>query len=249
MKTDNLVPLDEDEAWALATNVLLTQGILLLAGIVLSVVACGVLSGDWHDAVIGFGWLHMIADSLTRYSLATVLICGCLLAAAFYFVVWLQEQRALKSEEGRRSVFAGRQGVNGEFPRLPIVVIAALFAVTGFAEELLFRFSLITLASAVVSLALPTPIATVIALFVSSVAFWFAHVRYRDLASTVLTLALGLALGIAFVFTHSLAIVALTHALYDLAVVLGNRRRMRKDPNYFFGPAPTRALLDQLDRK
>ena len=56
-------------------------------------------------------------------------------------------------------------------------------------------------------------------------------------------------LGGAFLATGSLAVVAIAHALYDIAVLAIARVQMSRDPDYFGGPAPTRAMLDQLEHE
>ena len=242
-----LPPLDPEERWALCINLLMTQGLMLAVGIIASIMLAGFASGDWLDATIGLGWLRAIARSLTTLPAFPTVAIACVAAAIFCVVAWTSERRALRTESGRASVFNSRRGVNGELPRLPLPALVVLTAIIGIAEELVFRFALIGIVVAVLTTALPSVLAVFIGLFVSSVAFWFAHVRYRDLATTVLTLVLGFGLGVLFLATNSLAVTALAHALYDLTVLVIERIQIRRDPDYFDGPAPTRALLDQLE--
>lgn len=241
--------LDPQEALTLTANLVISQLILLAVGCVGAVVLAGLSSGDWGAAVLGFSWVGLIGQSLTALDLIPTLAAGCGLAAAFTIVAYLFEKRALSTEKGRQSIMRTRQGVNGELARLPFPALVALMALTGFSEELLFRFALMGIVAHLVALALPAPAAALIALFVASIAFWFSHVRYRDLATTVLTLGLALVLGIAFLVTGSLAVVAIAHALYNLCVLVVARVQMSRDPDYFGGPAPTRAMLDQLERE
>lgn len=242
-------PLDHQEALVLTANLLISQLILLAIGVVASIVAAGIASGDWGAAVLGFAWAGMIRQSLGALAPIPTLAAGISLAAAFTVAAFLAEKRALSTEAGRQSVLKTRQGINGELARLPFPLIIALMALTGFAEELLFRFALMGIVMQLLAPVLPGLAVAAIALFVSSAAFWFAHVRYRDLTTTVLTLLLALTLGAAFLATGSLAVVAIAHAFYDIAVLAIARIQMSRDPDYFGGPAPTRAMLDQLERE
>ena len=187
--------LDPQEALTLTANLVISQLILLAVGCVGAVVLAGLSSGDWGAAVLGFAWVGLIGQSLTALDLIPTLAAGCGLAAAFTIVAYLFEKRALSTEKGRQSIMRTRQGVNGELARLPFPALVALMALTGFSEELLFRFALMGIVAHLVALALPAPAAALIALFVASIAFWFSHVRYRDLATTVLTRGLALVLG------------------------------------------------------
>ncbi len=241
--------LDPQEALTLTANLVISQFILLAVGVAGAVVLAGLSSGDWGAAVLGLSWVGLVGQSLAASDLIPTIAAGCGLAALFTLVAYLFEQRALSTETGRASIMRTRQGINGELARLPLPALVALMALTGFSEELLFRFALMGIVEHLVALALPAPAATIIALFVASIAFWFSHVRYRDLATTVLTLGLALVLGIAFLVTESLAVVALAHALYNLCVLIIARVQMSRDPDYFGGPAPTRAMLDQLERE
>lgn len=47
-------PLDRQEALVLTANLLISQLILLAIGVVASIVATGIASGDWGAAVLGF---------------------------------------------------------------------------------------------------------------------------------------------------------------------------------------------------
>ena len=242
-------PLDPQETWVLTANLLISQLILLAIGCVGAIVYAGLATGDWGAALAGFSWIGMIGQSLGAQSAATTAIAGCVLAAAFTFVAYRAEKRALSTEAGRESVMRTRQGINGELARLPMPLVIVLMALTGFAEELLFRFAAMGIVMQLLAPALPGPVVAAIALFVSSSVVWLSHVRYRDLTTTVLTLGLALVLGGAFLATGSLAVIAIAHALYDIAVLAIARVQMSRDPDYFGGPAPTRALLDQLERE
>ena len=239
----SIPPLAKQEGPVLAFNLLITQMIFLALGIVGTIAITGLATGDWIGAILG-GWARTIGSSFTALPKEQVIPIAFVFAAACCAGAVISERRALRSESGRKSVYSSRQGINGELPRLPLVVIVVLMGVVGLSEELLFRYVIVGLTCVLLMPALPPFIAVPIALFISSVVFWFAHARYRDLATMVLTLALGLALGILFVATGSLAAVALSHALYDIAVLVVMRMQMKRDPDYFGGVIPTRILLD-----
>ena len=57
-------------------------------------------------------------------------------------------------------MFEARRGLNGELPRLPFPALVILMAITGFAEELLYRYAAIGLLTALIGCALPGGIAT-----------------------------------------------------------------------------------------
>lgn len=241
-------PVDLDEAAALVINLLISQLVIVVAGCAGSVVLAGVTSGDWAGAALGFGWLRSIADSLCALSAAQSLVLAALLGAVFCVAAYFWERRAFAKGK-RAEVVSLRRGINGELPRLLIVLWIVLMTLAGFAEELLFRFALLGLAIELLAGVLPDVAAAVAAVVVSSLLFWIAHVRYRSLASTVATLLLGVALGAAFLATGSLAVAAGAHALYNVGVLAIARFRMNRDPDYFAGPAPKRVLLDQLENE
>lgn len=242
-------PLDADEVRILAYNLLLTQALMIAAGIAGTIVVVGVTSGDWAGATIGLGWAAEIGASLTAIPPAAALGIGILAALALLGIGHAAERRALATKEGRASVMASRQGIDGELPRLPLPALIALVALIGFGEELAFRFMLLGGVACVLGLALSPLISGVIALVVSSAAFWLAHVRYRDRMTTALTLVLAATLGAVFLATGSLLAVAVAHAVYDCLELIGSRRAMRRDPDYFGGPAPRHVMLDELEAR
>lgn len=239
-------PVALDEAAAIVINLIVAQVVMLAAGLAGAVVRAGVASGDWEAAVLGFGWADGVAASFGVLPVAPAALAAMCLGAALCTAAYFWEKRAFAKRD-RADVLRLRRGVDGELPRLPVVVWLALMVLTGFAEELLFRYALCGLAIDLIAGALPRFAATVVAVIVSSAVFWLAHARYRSLASTTATLLLGVALGAAFVATESLAVAAGAHVLYNVGVLAIARFRMGRDPDYFGGPAPTRVLLDQLE--
>lgn len=242
---NKLIPLAEGEALALFAVTLYSQALLLLLGCVLCMVSFGISSGNWLDATIGLVWTQPIVASLTAFPASNTIAAGCTAAFIFFVIAWLNERRAYKTETGRASIKAARQGIDGELPRLPLFALIVLFALIGFIEELLFRYAIFTLANALLSSFLPAPLTLAIALLVSSLAFCLAHTRYQNLSTIAVVFAMGLLFGAVFATTSSLAIVALAHDLYDLAVVICKRIQIKRDPNYFDGEVPTRVLLNK----
>ncbi len=150
------------------------------------------LSTNWLDATIGFGWVKPIIASLTAFPASNTIAAGCGAAFIFFVIAWLNERRAYKTEAGRASIKAARQGIDGELPRLPLFALIVLFALIGFIEELLFRYAIFTLANALFSSFLPAPLTLAIALLVSSLAFCLAHTRYQNLSTIAVIFAMGL---------------------------------------------------------
>ncbi len=241
-------PLDGEEAWALVLASLLSQAIALGCGIVGAVLLAGATTGDWFAATMGLGWVRGIADSLTALPPLPTVAAGVTAAAVLWMGAWLNERRALSNDEGRAAVFETRRGINGELPRLPLPALVILMAITGFVEELLYRYAAIGLLSALIGFVLPDGIARAIALVASSIAFWFSHGHYRNAGHAVIVTVIGLALGAAYLISGSLAVAAIAHALYDLAVLATARMQMRRDPGYFGGSLPPdRLIIDSED--
>lgn len=237
-------PLDGEEAWALVLASLLSQAITLGAGIVGAVLVAGMATNDWLAATVGFGWVHGIMDSLTTLPPLPTAAVGAAAAVLIWMGARLNERRALGNDEGRAAVFETRRGINGELPRLPLFALVILMAITGFVEELLYRYAAIGLVALLLAFVLPGGIAAAIALVASSIAFWFSHGHYRNAGHAVIVTVIGLALGAAYLISGSLAVAAIAHALYDLAVLVTARAQMRRDPDYFGGHAPDRLIID-----
>ena len=159
-QSHGLPPIDGEEAWALVLASLLSQAIALGCGIVGAVLLAGAASGDWFAASIGGGWARGITDSLTALPPLPTVAAGVAAAALLWTGAWLNERRALANDEGRAAVFEARRGLNGELPRLPFPALVILMAITGFAEELLYRYAAIGLLTALIGCALPGGIAT-----------------------------------------------------------------------------------------
>lgn len=242
-------PLDAEEESTLIANLAMSQALLLVVGCIGVAIIDGVVSGNWSNAFLGMGWARAIAESLAALPLADTCIYTLTLAVVLYGLSWFAQRRALQTTMGRESVLEARRDVNGEFPRLKTSTVIAIMLGAGCAEELLFRYVAINGLLLIFNLVMTLPawFASFCALIISSFAFWLAHVRYRDFFSTVLTMFLAIALGVAYMATGSLAVVIIAHAAYDIAEVLMERYYMSKDDDYFGGPAPKRALLDQLE--
>ncbi len=247
MNARDRYPLDENEERRLVASMALSQGLLLLIGFAGAIAITGLTSGDWAQTVFGSAWIRSIVSSLTE-SPAQATVAGAALALVLLALAWTCERWALRSVSGRKAVLATRQGVNGEMPRLPASAIVVLMVLTGFTEELLFRFVLLGLLLYGFSLFVPPLLAAIIAVFVSSFVFWIAHVRYRDFWSSALTLALAVLLNVAYLATGSLLLVAIAHAGYDLVTLFAERRKMVREPDYFHGKIPNRIILNAIEQ-
>lgn len=246
-RAHRIPPLDTDEVWVLVFASVFSQAITLAAGVIGSMLLAGIVTGDWVEATIGFGWLRGIVDALVALPPVPTAAWGAGIAAFALAAAHLNERRALASDEGRAAVYETRRGINGELPRLPAPVLVLLMTITGFVEELLYRYVAIGLVGTVLARAFPDAVAVALALVVSSVAFWFVHGIYRDAGHAVIITALGLVFGALYVASGSMAACAIAHALYDLGVLGIARMKMRREPDYFGGPAPTRVYLDEDD--
>ncbi len=243
--TGRLPRLDAEEALALCFSLTLSQALFLACGVAGAIALAGLASGDWPAAVLG-GWLQGVEASVRALPTVVTIGAGCALALVLFALSWNSEKRALSSKEGRASVMRNRQSINGEMPRVPLLALVVLMTLTGIAEELLFRYVIFGLAQQLLTPLLPGFVAAGIGLVVSSVAFFLAHGGRPELATSG-TFLLGVAFGIAYLATGSLAVVALAHALYNLLVLMTRRRQMRRDPDYFGGPAPQRIVMDEPD--
>lgn len=249
MNARKAYPLDADEERALLLNTILSQLLFLAIGLFGACVVAGLASGDWTGAFLGMGWARAIGASLCALPAPTTIVCGVALSAAMFALNALVERCARRAEAGREAVAEARRGIDGELPRLPLPALFATMALVGACEELLFRFALLGGLWRLFALAVPLWLAGAAALLFSSFVFWLLHVRYRDAWSSLLTLAFALILGTAFMTTGSLGAVAIAHGLYDLAATLAERERMRRDPDYFCGPAPRRVLMNEIERE
>lgn len=60
----------------LISNMLASECLLLLIGVVGSMVASGVVSGDWLGSIVGFGWAHEIALSCMKLSAIDTIVAA-----------------------------------------------------------------------------------------------------------------------------------------------------------------------------
>ncbi len=239
-----LPKLDTVEAIALVLATLLKQFSFLVASVVFLVVMDALVAGKGISSLTMFSWASPVFASLTAQPLHVAIGAACVTAFVLFALATWQEARGLKNENARRSIMASRQGIAGEMPRLPLLAIIALMALVGFSEELLFRFLLLgTLKNALAPLC-GVAASIVVAIFLSTLAFYLAHTSSNNAGPVFTCLLLGVILGVAYVASGSLAIVAAAHALYNIAVLVSQRIEMRRNPNYFGGPIPTRVYVD-----
>ncbi len=240
-------PLPEGEQNALITNMLASECLLLVAGVVGAAVVCGITSGDWLGAIFGLGWARDIAQSCMALSATDTAIATAVTAFAMLAFARLVEFIASFSDAGWNSIIANRQGINGEIPRIGSYLVFAGMLAAGFAEELLFRFVLVGGLLAILSMVIPHEAAIVVVAAVSTVAFWRAHEEYRDAFTSATTLGVAAILCVAFIVTGSYLVVAIAHAAYDIIDVEIEGSRMLDDDDYFEGEPPQSAMLDMYE--
>lgn len=240
-----LPPLDREEALILVFSSFVTQAVFLILALVGLIVLEVLSTGDCFYAIVQFGWITSLITSIQTLPLPQMLLAAVALGVVIFLVVDLSEKCAAKNEEMRQNIIESHQGLHGEMPRLPILVIFTLMSITGIAEELLFRYVLMGLILQLLSGLIGTIAATVIAVIVSTIIFCLAHVGVQGTGSLLIWTSLGLIFGITFIATNNIALVAIAHSLYDILVLLALRIQMHRDPKAFFGGfIPTRFLID-----
>lgn len=237
-------PLNLDEEHAIITSMLASESLLLVIGVVGSIIACGITTGDWVGAIIGFGWARSIAASCMALSALDTAIAAAITTAVVLAFSRVAEFVACQTEVGLANVMWNRRGINGEIPRVGAYSLFAGMLAAGFAEELLFRFVLLGGLASLLSLFVSGAIATGIAVVVSTLAFWFAHEEYRDPYTISVTLGMSLLFAAAFVVTGSYLVVAIAHAAYDIIDIEIEGSRMIDEDDYFGGEPPQSVLLD-----
>lgn len=240
-----LPPLDREEALILVFSSFVTQAVFLILALVGLIVLEVLSTGDCFYAIVQFGWIASLTASIQTLPLYQTLIAGVVLGIVIFLLVDLSEKRAAKNKEMRENIIESHQGLHGEMPRLPLLVIFILMSFTGICEELLFRYVLIGFILQLLSGLIDTIVAVVIAVVVSTIVFCLAHTGVQGTSSLLIWTSLGLIFGITFITTNNIAIVVIAHALYDILVLLALRIQMHRDPKTFFGGfIPTRFLID-----
>lgn len=240
-----LPPLDREEALILVFSSFVTQAVFLILALVGLIVLEVLSTGDCFYAIVQFGWITSLITSIQTLPLPQMLLAAVALGVVIFLVVDLSEKCAAKNEEMRQNIIESHQGLHGELPRLPILVLFIMMSFTGICEELLFRYVLIGLILQLLSGLIGTIAAAVIAVIVSTILFCFVHTGIQGTSSLLIWLSLGLVFGAVFVVTNNIAIVVIAHALYDILVLLALRIQMHRDPKTFFGGfIPTRFLID-----
>lgn len=246
MKVREKYPLDAAEEHAIVANLLGSECLLLVLAIVGIGVIEGITTGNWTWAFLEGGWANVIAKSVLRQSVVGTASAALVLSGVLLVLSYGTEWIALRTKAGRAAVMRTRQGVTGEMPRMRMAPMPLYMLLAGCAEELLFRFVLVEGLAQVLLRFMPVLYAALIALVVSSFAFWLAHVQYRDFYSSALILVISLLMGVAFLATGSIMVVALAHAVYDFVQVLVERWRMLRNDDYFGGKVPNDEMLQMM---
>ncbi len=171
--------------------------------------------------------------------LLTVIPVGIVVAFVFLAILLICSKIGERfSAAYQNSMRALRQGLNGELVRLPMRSVIPCMLLTGFAEELCFRFVLLNLAIAFFSLFVSSLGAQVIALIVVTLAFWLMHEQYRDPFSSLITICGGLLLGATYLITGWVLASMIAHALYNILEIAYEQRCVVKEKDYFSGKVP-----------
>lgn len=243
LNAEQKYPLPARERRLLVGNLLANDAIFLVLGGLLFSLAIGASTGDWAGA-FGRRAVSTLAERLSGF--CWLAVAGPLAVVA---ALELGERffRRHSEDSDRDDTLAMRQGINGELPRLGLGTMLPLMIAVGLAEELLFRVGVIDLARALLGLVADAPLATAAAVVLSAVAFTVVHSRYGRTWAQATVLILGLLLGALYVHTGSYLAVAAAHAIYDLANLLIERRRMEREPDYFGGKAPDSVMSEIID--
>lgn len=231
----------------LISNMLASESLLLLIGVVGSIIASGIASGDWLGSTIGFGWAREIALSCMKLSAIDTIVTAIVVTVIALAVAHAIEFVAAHTTSGRLSIIASRRGLNGEIPRIDSYAVFAGMCAAGFAEELLFRFVLVGGVAVLLGLFIPAIIAVIAAVIISTAVFVYAHEEYHDWYTLLVCVAISLVMCIAFVITGSYMVVALAHAAYDIIDIEIEGSRMVNEDDYFFGEVPQSVMLDMYE--
>lgn len=238
-------PLELEEKKRLLLHLPLVQLLLLVIGTVGAVIATGFASGDWSATIFNFLWAQHLAESFTKLSLGLSIGLGVGFVVLLLVLVGIFGKIAENSDSARKAMLEQRQGINGEMIRLPSLFLAGLCVLVGLAEELLYRYAIFGLLFGLLDSVLPYSVIAFIALLVSVFVFTWSHFRYRNVFTVLGMVISALTLGIGFLVTESLLVVAISHALYDFVGLMAERSEMKRNPDFFGGSVPTRLLLDQ----
>ena len=97
-------PLDMGEQNCLISNMLASECLLLLIGVVGSMAASGVVSGDWFGSIVGFGWAHEIALSCMKLSAIDTIVAAIVVTVIALAVAHAIEFVASHTTSGKLSI-------------------------------------------------------------------------------------------------------------------------------------------------
>ncbi|MEC4271804.1 CPBP family glutamic-type intramembrane protease [Adlercreutzia sp. R25] len=226
----------------MVASVLLTCLIAIACCIILAL-----LRGTPLFEALTNGWAADLAQALAVGWPISVAV-GIVLAAAMLAVAFTAEKVFWHRPDVREDIYAIRQGLNGEIPRLALWKVTCVMVGVGCVEEAGFRYAATGVIMFIAEPALGFPAAAVIAVAASSAVFAIMHVQYRSPCALGLVGLLGVMLGAVYVATGMLTAVIVAHALYDIGNVSLEARKMLRDPDYFHGEAPVNAVEEEMER-
>lgn len=232
-------PLPKEESARLLKAIALSALIWLGVGIVLAVIIACIRTGGFLSGVDPAVWGGDIVAAMSPHWTMVVLPI-----VALAMVEGVQAWRFPRSESFRASTYKIRQGITGEMPRIPALPMFFLMLLTGFSEELVFRYGLIGLLAMLLAYVLPDPAAAIIALLVASIAFTVVHTQYKDTYVMAAVFVMALMMGATYLLTGSLLSVAFTHGMYNFSILLIERWLMVRQDDYFGGKVPVNELAE-----
>ena len=230
-------PLPQEECDRLLKTILLSALVWLGAGIVLAIIVTCIRTGGFLAGGNPMAWVNDIAATLFPHWTMIALPL-----AALVLVEGVQAWRMPRSPGFRESTIQIRQGITGEMPRMPVLPMFFLMLLTGFSEELVFRYGLIGLLALLLAFILPDGAAIVISVLLSTAIFTVVHTQYKGAWHMAAVFVLGLVMGVVFVLTGSLLSVAFAHGMYDFGILLAERANMVREDDYFDGKVPVDVL-------
>lgn len=230
-------PLPKEESSRLLKAIVLSALTWLGVGIALAVIIACIRTGAFLSGIDPTVWGSDIAAAMFPHWTMVVLPI-----VALATVEGVQAWRFPRSESFRASTYKIRQGITGEMPRIPTLPAFFLMLLTGFSEELAFRYGLIGLLTMLLAYVLPNLAAAIIALLVASIVFTVMHTQYKDTYMIAAVFVMALIMGAAYVLTGSFLSVAFAHGMYNFLILLIERWLMVCQDDYFDGKVPVNEL-------
>ena len=237
VKPEEKYPLSENERNLLLNEMLGSGAVFILLGIILAVTYTGLRTGDWLAVFAHFTWAVDFSQAMTLGSNPLVGVGLALVLPVAFLAIEIVREKLMwaKSEQYRKEAYEMRRSFTGEIPRLGVCNMAITAAVAGFAEEFCFRYGAIGVLTVLLEGLFDFRFAMALAIVLTSLAFVSAHVQYGKLWEKMVVGFFAIVVGVVYVITGSLLVVAVIHALYDFLAELWSCRQMVREEDYFGG--------------